>query len=350
MLFMPAARTGLAAANYEAGHDVTVSRRRHLAVRSMTTLIVVVAVFCAGCVATLIGSRLIDRAHRPRGRFIEIDGFRQHVVDMASGNTPQGAPPVVLLHGAGSNLEDMYLALGERLAAHHRVILVDRPGLGFSEREAGTGSSPGFQAAVLGRVLDRLGIDRVIIVGHSWGGTLALALALDQPRRIAGLVLIAPPTHPGMWAMKGLNSFLAGPAGRFFAYTLALPFGALLMRPGSRAAFRPQPFPQRYVKRSAAMLVLRPVTLMANWADVGELNDFLVGQSARYGDLAVPTIVLAGDSDPLVLPANHCVRLAAAASCVKVDVLPGYGHMLHHGAADRVAEAVEEIAAQANAA
>jgi len=314
----------------------------------MTTLIVVVAVFCAGWVVTVVGRRLIDRAHRPRGSFIEIDGFRQHVVDMGSGSTPQGTLPVVLLHGAGSNLEDMFLALGEKLAARHRVILVDRPGLGFSERAAGTGGSPAYQAAVLGRVLDRLGVDRAIIVGHSWGGTMGLALALDHPQRVAGLVLIAPATHPGLWGMKRLNSFLAGPAGRFFAYTLALPFGALLMRPGSRAAFRPQPFPQRYVKRSAAMLVLRPVTLMANWADVGELDEFLVEQSARYGDLTVPTIVLQGDSDPLVQPAAHCVRLAAAASCVKVDVLPGYGHMLHHGAADRVAAAVEDIAAQAN--
>src|SRR5271157_1863938 len=114
---MPAVGAGLAAVNYERRHDVTVSRRRRQTVRSMTTLIVVIAVLCAGGVVTVIGTRLIDRAHRPRGRFIEIDGFRQHVVDMGNGSTPQGALPVVLLHGAGSNLEDMYLALGERLAA-----------------------------------------------------------------------------------------------------------------------------------------------------------------------------------------------------------------------------------------
>jgi pimeloyl-ACP methyl ester carboxylesterase len=312
----------------------------------MTTLIIIVAVVCAGAVVTVGGRRLIDGAHRPRGSFIDVDGFKQHVVDLKDSATSLGALPVVLLHGAGSNLEDMYLALGEQLAARHRVILLDRPGLGFSEREAGTGSSPAFQAAVLGRVLDRLGVDRAIIVGHSWGGTLALTFALDHPPRVAGLVLIAAPTHPGMWGMKWLNSFLAGPAGRFFAHTLALPFGALLIRPGSRAAFRPQSFPHRYVKRSAAMLVLRPVTLMANWADVGALDEFLAGLCERYGNLAVPTIALAGDNDPLVQPAHHAERLAAAASCVKVDVLPGYGHMLHHSAPDKVAAAVEEIAAQ----
>jgi pimeloyl-ACP methyl ester carboxylesterase len=346
---MRVVRAGSAAENYKWGkrHDITVSRRS--AVGSMTTLIIVVAVLCAGCVATLIGRRLIDRAHRPRGSFIEVDGFRQHVVDLGNGSVPQGALPVVLLHGAGSNLEDMYLALGERLAARHRVILLDRPGAGFSEREVGTGGSPAYQAAVLRGVLDRLGIERAILVGHSWGGSLALTFALDYPQRVAGLVVVAAPTHPGLWGGMGrINTLLAGPVGWFFAYTLAFPFGALLIRPGSRAAFRPQSFPRRYVKRSAAMLVLRPVTLMANWADVGALDNFLAEQAERYGNLTVPTIVLAGDRDPLVQLAHHGARLAAAASCVKVEVLPGYGHMLHHGAADRVAAAVEEIAAQAD--
>ena len=125
------------------------------------------------------------------------------MIELARSGDAEGAPPVILIHGAGANLEDMYLALGERLAVRHRVILVDRPGLGFSARKAGEGSSPAYQAAVLRDVLDRLGIDRAIMVGHSWGGTLALAFALDFPERAAGLVIIAAPTHPGFWPSVG---------------------------------------------------------------------------------------------------------------------------------------------------
>jgi pimeloyl-ACP methyl ester carboxylesterase len=315
----------------------------------MTTLIVVVAVFCTGAVVTLVGARLIVWAHRPRGRFIDVGGFRQHVIEIGKSGDAQSALPVVLLHGAGSNLEDMRLALGERLAARYRVILVDRPGLGFSARKHGEGSSPAYQATVLRGVLDKLGVDRAILVGHSWGGTLALAFALDFPERAAGLVVIAPPTHPGFSTMGRVNAWLAGPLGWLFARTLAFPFGVALMWPGSRTAFLPQRIPQGYVRSSAAMLVLRPLTLMANWADVGSLEAFLARQAERYGALTVPTIVLAGSSDTLVPPAHHSEKLAAAAPVVKLTVLPGFGHMLHHAAADEVIAAVDGIAAMCSA-
>jgi len=240
----------------------------------------------------------------------------------------------------------MDLALGERLAARHRVILIDRPGLGFSARKKNEDSSPAAQAVVLRQVLDGLGVERPIIVGHSFGGTLALAFALDFPDRVAGLVLLAPATHPGVWPLSRLNAFLSSPIGWLFAYTLALPFGAMLIWPGSRTAFLPQVIPRHYVKRSAAMLVLRPATLLNNWADVGSLEQALARQAERYGTLLVPTIVLNGDRDPLVPPQQHAMKLVAAAPGVKLTVLPGLGHMLHHAAPDRVAEAVEELASR----
>ena len=146
-----------------------------------------------------------------RGRFIDIGGFPQHVVEMGPRDA-RDTLPVVVLHGAGANLEDMHLALGEHLAGR-RVIFVDRPGLGFSARRAKEGASPAYQAAVLRDVLDRLGVERVILVGHSWSGALALAFALDFPGRTAGLVLVAPATHPGVWRMNKLNALLAGPVG-----------------------------------------------------------------------------------------------------------------------------------------
>jgi pimeloyl-ACP methyl ester carboxylesterase len=312
----------------------------------MIALVVVVAIFGAGAIVTLIGTRLIERRHPPGGRFIEVDGLRQHVMEMGPRPDTQSAPPVVLLHGAGANLQDMRLALGEVLAARHGIILVDRPGFGFSGRKGGGGNSPVDQAAVLREVLDQLGVDRAILVGHSWGGTMALAFALDYPQRVAGLVLIAPPTHPGLWRITKLNALLATPIGWLFAHTLALPFGAILIGPGSRTAFLPQPLPHRYVKRTAAMLVLRPATLLANWADVGGLEAFLAHQADRYGELTAPTIALTGDRDPLVPPEHHAMKLAAAVPAAKVEVLPGFGHMLHHAAADRVAAAVEEVAAK----
>lgn len=312
----------------------------------MTTLAVIAAVLGAGALATFFGARSIERAYPPRGRFIEVAAGRQHVIEISEERAAATAPPVVLLHGAGANLGDMQLALGERLSAkQHRVILVDRPGLGWSERKGRDAGSAAEQAAILRDVLDRLGVARAILVGHSFGGTLALAFALAFPQRVAGLVLIAAPTHPAMRFLTWLNAVLSTPLGWLFAHTLALPFGAIFIAPGTRTAFLPQRPPHHYLRRTAALLVLRPASLQANWADVGGLERFLAEQIEHYGKLSAPTIAIVGDHDFIVPPRAHIAELAVVAPNVKVVELAGFGHMLHHAAADRVIAAVEEITA-----
>jgi len=314
----------------------------------MHALAVVAAFLCAGALITLLGTRLIEWAHPPRGRLVDIGGWRQHVVELGEGGDARtSGPPIVLLHGAGGNLEDMRLALGERLAARHHVILVDRPGQGWSERPSRHGHSPAYQAAMLRSVLDRLGVDRAIVVGHSWGGTLAATFALDHPQRVAGLVLLSPPTHPLLRSMIRLYAALATPfVGWLFARTLALPFAAVAFRLGVRAPFRPQAPPRKYLKRSAAFLLLRPATFLANARDIAGLDGFLAQQAARYGALKAPTIIIAGDRDQVVSPRRHALALAASVPGAKLIVLPGIGHMPHHAAADRIIAAVEELVAR----
>jgi pimeloyl-ACP methyl ester carboxylesterase len=308
----------------------------------MTALIIIVVIFLAGAAATMASTWLIERRNPPHGRFIDVHGLPRHVVELGESSIASDASPIVLLHGAGANLKDMEIAVGEQLAARHLVILIDRPGFGFSARKKGGENSPAEQAVVLDELFSRLGVDRAIIVGHSWGGTLALTFALDYPQRVAGLVLIAPPTHPGL-RFFNLNTILASPLGWLFAHTLALPLGALFIELGIRTAFLPQSIPPDYSKRSAAWLILRPATLMANWSDVGILDAFLRKQVARYAALNAPTIALNGNRDPLVPPEKHAMKLAELAPVAKVRVLEGFGHMLHHAAADRIAAVVEEM-------
>jgi pimeloyl-ACP methyl ester carboxylesterase len=313
----------------------------------MHALAVILALLGAGAIVTAVCAKLIERAHPPRGRFIEIGGFRQHVVELGEHSDARAAtPPIVLLHGAGANLEDMRLAIGERLAARRRVILVDRPGQGWSERPGRQGNAPAYQAAILRDLFDRLGIGRAVVAGHSWGGTLAATFALDHPDRVAGLVLLAPPTHPHLRLMTRLYAALAMPfAGWLFAHTLMLPFAAAAFGSGVRAAFRPQVPPPKYLKRTGALLLLRPETFLANARDMAGLQAFLARQEARYGTLKAPTLIVTGDRDPVVPPPHHALALAAAVPSAKLIVLPGVGHMPHHAAPELIVAAVEELIA-----
>ena len=306
----------------------------------MHTLIVIAVVLALGALITAIGSWLIGRAHPPRGRFVMVRRMRQHVVELG----PSDATPIVLIHGAGCNLEDMRLALGEQLAARHRVILIDRPGLGWSKRKGRGGSAPKIQAAILRDVLDALGIDRAIIVGHSWGGALAVSFALDYPERTAALILLASPLYPHAHPTTSLYALFAIPIlGWVYARTLALPLGLFFVGLALGSAFLPQLPPRDYLKRSAGLLLLRPSTFLANARDMADLKRNLESRPARYRDLAMPILVMSGAADFVVAPQLHAMPFATAVPHATLVMLPGIGHMLHHASTGRVIEEIETL-------
>jgi pimeloyl-ACP methyl ester carboxylesterase len=310
----------------------------------METLLVLAVIVVAAAVITAIGSWLIARAHPPRGRFVRVRRLRQHVVEL--GAAQSDAPPIVLIHGAGCNLEDMRLALAERLAVGRRVILVDRPGMGWSKRRGRAASSPQYQAAILRDVLDQLGLAQAVIVGHSWGGAVAASFALDYPDRAAALALLAAPLYPVPHAITGLYALFATPVlGWVYARLLALPLGLPFIGPALGSAFLPQWPPRDYLKRSAALLLLRPASFLANSRDMADLKRNLEPQVARYPGLAMPITVMSGNMDFVVSPQPHAMAFASAVPRAKLVMLPGIGHMLHHAATDRVVAEIEGLAA-----
>ena len=308
-------------------------------------VLILIAVVIVSALVTWIGARLIGWIHPPRGHFVEINGLRQHVVELGK---KREAPPIVLIHGAGCNLEDMRLALGERLAARHRVILIDRPGMGWSTRSDKNGNSPAYQAAMLRDVLDRLEVKRAVIVGHYWGAALAARFALDFPDRVAALVLLAPPLYPVPRRANWLYVLFAMPyAGWIYARTLALPVGLVFLGLAMASAFLPQLPPRHYLKRSAAFLLLRPSTFLANARDMADLTNNLAAQVERYPTLAMPILLMTGYFDLVVMPMRNSFAFATAVPRAKLVTLAGIGHMLHHAATDRVIEEIEAVAARA---
>jgi pimeloyl-ACP methyl ester carboxylesterase len=309
---------------------------------------IVLALLGVGAVITVIGTAWIEAAHPATGRLVEVVGGRMHVLELA----PTGAEeqlPIVLVHGASGNLQDMRLALGDRLARNRRVILVDRPGHGWSDRPDGAAdASPAQQAALIAQALDRIGLKRFVLLGHSLGGTIATAFALAYPDRLAGLVLLAPVTHPWVGGLAWHNTILSTPVvGPFFARTLALPLGLLLLDGGAASVFAPQAVPADYLRAAAIRLLLRPSEFIANAQDVAALKPFVTAQMPRYGGIAVPTVILTGAADVTVSPRIHARAIAAALPDARLIVLDGVGHMPHHTDADAVMAAIAQLPTRA---
>lgn len=309
---------------------------------------VLVLVFGVLAAASLRGVALLETAHPPSGEFVEIQGVRLHIVALGLARGATGADPaVVLIHGASGNLEDMRLALGDKLASSHRVILIDRPGHGWSSRpQSDDYASPARQAELVAEVLEQLGVRRAILIGHSWGGAFATAYALAFPERTAGLVLLAAVTHPWHADPGWYNKLASFPyLGPLFLRTCVYPLGLLLVESALRRVFEPQVVPADYRRRAAIQLVLRPRTFYCNARDLSLLEDFITAQVPRYVDLGVPTVIITGDRDTMVPPQINARALAATLPFAKLILLKDVGHMPHHAAPEVVAAAIEELAA-----
>jgi pimeloyl-ACP methyl ester carboxylesterase len=231
------------------------------------------------------------------------------------------------------------------------VILIDRPGHGLSGRDSARASTPAIQARMIDEALERLGIGPAIFVVHSWAGALGARMALDHPRRVAGLVMLAPVAYPWRGGVGWYNDVVTLPVvGTLLAHTITLPLGCFLANPGARNVFLPQPLPGDYVRATATLLLMRPREFRANARDLVTLKAAVAEQAPRYGEIRTPTTVITGDCDDTVSPDIHSRPFAAAVPGAKLVVLPGVGHMVQNAAPERVAQEIETMILRRHAA
>jgi pimeloyl-ACP methyl ester carboxylesterase len=310
--------------------------------KSSMLVVIVVAALAVLVLVTQAGVFLSERDHPARGRMVDVTGATLHVIDI--GPRDAAGPPIVMLHGASSNLEVMRQPVGERLARKHRVILIDRPGHGWSKRLRPEDSTPAVQARMVEEALAKLGVNRAIFVVHSWAGALGARIVLDYPQAVAGLVMLAPVAYPWPGGVGRYNKIIATPViGPLLAHTITLPLGLLLAEPGARGVFLPQTMPDGFVRNTATPLLLRPREFIANAHDLVTLKAAVAEQAPRYAEIRAPVTILTGDADKTVSTNIHSRPFAATAPNVKLIVLPGIGHMIQQAVPDLVIAEVEAM-------
>lgn len=307
----------------------------------MVPIIMVVAL-AALALITRLGVVALERRHPAQGRRVAVAGATLHVVEL--GPHDAAGPPVLLLHGASCNLLAMRQPLGELLAQRHRVILIDRPGHGWSIREREADSTPAIHARMIAEALRQLDAGPVIVVVHSAAGALGARLALDHPERVAGLVMLAPVTHPWYGGVGFYNKAVTAPiVGRLLAWTITLPLGLVLAKRSARGVFLPQVPPENFVEDTATLLLLRPREFLANACDLVTLKQAVAEQAPRYREISAPVTIISGDVDKTVSTVIHSRLLARAVPNAKLIELPGIGHMVQNAVPDLVVAEVEAM-------
>ena len=295
------------------------------------------------CVTSAAYKTRVETAHPPIGQMVPVEESAVHVIRKG-----EAGPPVLMIHGASANAREFTWTLAPQLSDSHRVLMADRPGHGYSARPDNA-QDLGVQAAQMAGVLDALAPgEKAVIVGHSFGGAVALRMALDRPDLVSGLVLLAPVTHD--WGGGGhawYNSFAAPPlVGPVFSQLVPL-VGPGQLGNGINDVFDPAPVPAGYSEKSAIGLLFRPRNFRANARDVKALQDQLAEQSARYGRLDVPITVFSGSVDTVISPRLHVGQLKQQVD-VDLVILPHEGHMPHHGEGEAVADAIRRLASGGN--
>ncbi|PZQ51428.1 MAG: alpha/beta hydrolase [Rhodovulum sulfidophilum] len=270
---------------------------------------------------------------------VTVDGAPIHYLRAGAG------PAVVLIHGASSNLADMSFDLLPRLARNHTVVAFDRPGHGRSGWPTRGGEQLAQQARILRAALSELGIDRAIVVGHSYGGAVALAWALEFPESVAGLLLLGAPSQGWEGGMGLANDLLAHPlTAPYFAWALPMMMSRLSLARLTDELFAPQSTPRGLIDHIDPRRIFAPETLRANAVQLQTLRRQLLAMVPRYPGLRVPVEILHGTEDTLVPFGFHAEPLAAMVPGARLTPLPGVGHMVHYAAPAEVEAALARLA------
>jgi len=289
----------------------------------------------------------VERALVPAGpsshvrQSVVVDGMTLNYVSAGSGR------PVVLIHGNPGSYEDYTLAVVEKLSQSYHVVAFDRPGHGYSERHDSVQTTVEVQARIIRDALKKLALQKPVLVGHSWGGSLVLAAAVAYREELAGVVLLAPAAYPSVniewWSLLPHLPLI----GNILVSTLTPLLGRAVVRKSLKQAYAPQDVQQDYAERSLD-LWMKPDHIRACAYDERTLGASLKALSKQYCDIELPVVIVTGSADRLLNPEEHAYPLHKAIRNSKLVVLPETGHQLPQTRPDAVISAIDIVTAAAS--
>lgn len=288
-------------------------------------------------------ARNAEKAVPASGAFVRVGGNDIHYVERGEGR------PILMIHGLGGSLHHLRRPLMEAFGDGYRLIALDRAGSGYSTRDPSRQGSLKEQAQGIADFIDALGLEKPMLVGHSLGGAVALATALDHPDRVAGLALISPltrfePTLPPAFKALAIRSPFRR---RLVANTIAVPMSVKNAPVVLDAVFGPQQPPTDYAVEGGALVGLRPQHFYATSTDLLGSRIDLAQYEARYGEISVPVGILFGTADRILNYERQGVSMTERIPAIELELVDGVGHMPQYAETERVVAFVRRIAQRA---
>ncbi len=297
----------------------------------------------AGLTAGCVGAREdvftnAESVWPPLGDIVPTKEGKIHAWDRGTGT------PVVMIHGASGNLRDFTWSSGKKIANSRRAIAVDRPGFGYSDRVGPNGGDPAVQARALISAVREIGVEKPILIGHSWGAAVAMSWALQDRDNVKGVITISGAVMP--WIEKpsllqwlGIDQLAIN---TYFNYLQSSAARGGIDRFVNRV-FNPQKPPEGYAEYIGGQLALRPESLAANKEDIASINEALIRQSSDYAKLDVPVEVISGTADFIIDPKRQPIPFVERLPNAHLTLLEGIGHMPHHVAPQSVFDALDRL-------
>jgi len=313
----------------------------------MMTILLGVLALVAAVVAGLAAfsawtAARVEKALPPRGKFVDVPGARIHYWEKGAG------PSIVMVHGLGGQSGNFAFGVVERLMNDFRVIVIDRPGAGYSTRESDASAALKGQAKFVADFIRALGLEKPLLVGHSLGGAISLGVALDFAEAIGGLALVAPLTHvpPQVPEMFRPLDIASGGVRWAISWTLGVPIG-MFRGPGIvKRIFAPEAVPAEFATRGGGLLSLRPWNFYNVSTDLVAADRDLPGMVARYGNIRVPVGILYGTSDEVLDYRQQGETMTKKVPGLRLKLVEG-GHMLPVTRPEATAEFIREEARRA---